>query len=65
MSNGLCLGQRSLTRSKTAPEDVLSLSYTWSSHKRGRQNTLRVVLSNAPIRENRNPLKYYTLKLIQ
>jgi len=22
------------TRSKTAPEDVLSLSYTWSSHKR-------------------------------
>jgi len=37
------------TRSKTAPEDVLSLSYTWSSRKRERQNTLRVVYSNAPM----------------
>jgi len=35
------------TRSKRAPEGVLSLSYTWSSHKRGRQNTLRVLFSNA------------------
>ena len=35
------------TRSKTAPRDVLSLSYSWSSHKRERQNTLRVVFSNA------------------
>jgi len=26
------------TRSETAPEDVLSLSYTWSSHKKERQN---------------------------
>jgi len=35
------------TRSKTAPEDYLSLSYTRSFHKRERQNTLRVVFSNA------------------
>jgi len=38
------------TRSETATEDVLSLSYTWSSHKRERQNTLLVVFSNAPQR---------------
>jgi len=37
------------TRSKMAPDDVLSLSYTWSSHKRERQNTLWVVFSNAPL----------------
>jgi len=36
------------TRSKTPLEDVLSLSHTWISHKRERQNTLRVVFSNAP-----------------
>jgi len=34
-------------RSKTARGDVLSLSYTWISHKRERQNTLRVMFSNA------------------
>jgi len=37
------------TRSKTAPEDVLSLSCTWSFHKREIQNTLRVVFSNAAL----------------
>jgi len=37
----------SWTRTKTAPEDVSSLSYSWSSHERERQNTLRVVFSNA------------------
>jgi len=42
------------TRSKTAPEDVLSLSYAWSSHKRGRQNTLGVMFSNAPKGTSRN-----------
>ena len=36
-------GRFSRTRSKTAPEDVLCLS--WSFHKRERQNTLRVVFS--------------------
>jgi len=35
------------TRSKMAPDDVLSLSYIWSSHQREKQNTLRVVFSNA------------------
>jgi len=35
------------TRSRTAPKDVLSLSHTWSSHYRERQNTFRVVFSNA------------------
>jgi len=44
------------TRSNTAPEDVLSLSYTWSSHKRERQNTLRVVFSNAAMRRQRTYL---------
>jgi len=36
-------------RSKTAPEDVLSLSYKWSFLKRERQNILRVVFSNAAL----------------
>jgi len=40
---------RDTMRSKTAPEDVSSLSYTWSSRKRERQNTLRVVFSNAAL----------------
>ena len=43
----------SLGRVRMAPEDVSSLSYTWSSHKRERQNTLRVVFSNAAMREPR------------
>ena len=34
-------------RSKTAPEDVLSLSYTRSSRKREGQNILRAVISKA------------------
>jgi len=34
-------------RSKMAPEDVLSLSFSWSPHKRESLNTLRVVFSNA------------------
>ena len=42
------------TRSKTTPEDVLSLSYIWSSHKRERQNTFRVVFSNAA--QRRDPI---------
>jgi len=29
-------------------QDVLSLSYMWSFHKRGGHNTLQVVFSNAP-----------------
>jgi len=41
------VGVLSWTHSKTASEDALSLSYTWNSHKRERQNTLRVVFSNA------------------
>jgi len=41
-------------RSKRAPEDVLSLSYAWSSHKRARQNTLRVVFSNAAMGKTRS-----------
>jgi len=39
-------------RSKMAPGNVLSLSNTWSSHKRERQNTLRVVFSNAALRKS-------------
>ena len=37
------------TRSNTSPEDVLSLSHTWSSHKRERQSTLLDVFSNAAL----------------
>jgi len=40
-----------LTRSKTAPEDVLSPSHTWIFLKRERQNTPRVVFSNAAVGE--------------
>jgi len=39
------------TRSKTAPEDHLFLSHTWSFHKRDTQNTLRVLFPNAALRQ--------------
>ena len=43
---------------ENGPEDVLSLSYTWSSHKRQRQKTLRLVFPNAPQRRNLLTVKY-------
>jgi len=35
------------TRSKTAPDDVLSLSYSWCSHKKKDRIPFRLVFTNA------------------
>ena len=53
------------TRSKTATQGCFIVSYPWGSHKRERQNNLRVVFSNAALGEDgdvRFPDRLYLVK---